>query len=89
MKQSGLDAKAVKRMPADTDTLVCTSLDSLGVPQGSMMRDTSPWTCLRAGQSSVANTRVAPALFGTKYSVQVKDELLGTRLKPARRRFRF
>lgn len=49
-----------------------------------MVRDASPWTCLRAGQSRVANTRVGPALFGTKISVQVREDPLGIRLKPAK-----
>lgn len=49
-----------------------------------MVRDTSPWTCLRAGQSRVANTQVAPGLCGTNISVQIRDDPLGIRLKPAK-----
>lgn len=57
---------------------------SAGVPQGSMVKDTVPWTCLRAGQSRVADTSVGPALLGKKYSLQIKEESLGIRLRAAR-----
>lgn len=49
-----------------------------------MVTEAWPRTCLRAGQSSVTITLVLPALSGLKYSVQVRVEPAGIRLKPAR-----
>jgi len=39
-----------------------------------MVTDAWPRTCLRAGQSRVAYTRVLPALCGMNSSVQIREE---------------
>ena len=47
-----------------------------------MVKDAWPETCLRVGQSRVTITLVEPLLCGMKFSVQVRVEPPGIRLKP-------
>lgn len=66
---------------ATLNKLLQTHRSKLRDPQGLTVKEACPWTCLRAGQSRVAITRVLPTLSGMKVSDQTREDCLGIRLK--------